>query len=131
MTILIIILIWEPLSYTQLIQLPDQRIYLPNGVTSYGNLIISPLGGSNIIFPNHDLTIYGNLITRGQNVDSWFCPSWDINYPTAPVVRVAKTITIMGNLDIQGGALVWYGNGAITQNVVVNGNVIVASHSSD
>ena len=104
--------------------------YLPNGITSYGNLIISPLGGSNIIFPNHDLTIFGTLITRGQNVDSWFCPSWDINYPTAPVVRVAKTITIMGNLNIQGGALVWYGNGAITQNVVVNGNVIVATHSS-
>ena len=25
--------------------------WLPNGTTSYGNLIISPLGGSNIIFP--------------------------------------------------------------------------------
>ena len=45
---------------------------LPNGVSSYGNLIISPLGGSNIIFPNRDLTIYGNFITRGQNADSWF-----------------------------------------------------------
>ncbi len=88
------------------------------------------MGGSNVIFPNHDLTIFGTLITRGQNVESWFCPSWNTNYPTAPATRVAKTITIMGNLNIQGGALVWYGNGAITQNVVVNGNVIVATHSS-
>ena len=104
--------------------------WLPNGTTSYGNLIISPIGGSNIIFPNNDLTIYGNLITRGQNADSWFCPTWSGNYPTAPLARVPKTITINGNLDIQGGSLIWYGNGAITQNFVVNGNVIVAPNSS-
>jgi hypothetical protein len=100
--------------------------YLPNGITSYGNLIISPLGGSNIIFPNNDLLIYGDLMTRGQNADSWFCPSWDVNYPTAPIARIAKTITINGDLDIQGGGLIWYGNGAITQNVVVHGDVKVA-----
>lgn len=99
--------------------------WLPNGVTSYGNLILSPLGGSNIIFPNNDLVIYGNLITRGQNADSWFCPTWSSNYPTPPVTRVAKTITIQGNLDIQGGALVWYGDGALAQNFVIYGNVIV------
>ena len=104
--------------------------WLPNGTVSYGNLIISPLGGSNIIFPNNDLTIYGNLITRGQNADSWFCPTWSGNYPTAPTARVPKTITINGNLDIQGGSLIWYGNGAITQNFIVNGNVIVAPNSS-
>ena len=100
--------------------------WLPNGVTSYGNLILSPLGGSNIIFPNNDLLIYGNLITRGQNADSWFCPTWNVNYPTPPVVRIPKTITINGDMDIQGGALIWYGNGAITQNIVVYGNVTVA-----
>ncbi len=100
--------------------------WLPNGVLSYGNLILSPLGGSNIIFANNDLTIYGDLVTRGQNADSWFCPTWNGNYPTAPVVRVPKTITINGNLHIQGGALIWYGNGAIAQNIVINGNIIVA-----
>lgn len=104
--------------------------WLPNGTASYGNLILSPLGGSNIIFPNNNLTIYGNLVTRGQNADSWFCPTWDGNYPTAPIARIAKTITINGNLDIQGGALIWYGNAAITQNVVVNGNVTVAPNSA-
>ena len=55
--------------------------WLPNGVYTYGNLILSPLGGSNIIFPNNNLTIYGNLVTRGQNADSWFCPTWNGNYP--------------------------------------------------
>ncbi len=104
--------------------------WLPNGTLSYGNLILSPLGGSNIIFPNNDLIIYGNLITRGQNADSWFCPAWNTNYPTAPVNRVAKTITINGNLDIQGGALIWYGNAAITQNIVVYGDVKVAPNSA-
>lgn len=104
--------------------------WLPNGTFSYGNLILSPLGGSNIIFPNNDLIIYGNLITRGQNADSWFCPAWNTNYPNAPITKVAKTITINGNLDIQGGALIWYGNGAITQNIVVYGDVIVAPNSA-
>nr|MCU0472508.1 HYR domain-containing protein [Bacteroidales bacterium] len=108
---------------------PGTTYWLPNGVFSYGNLIISPLGGSNIIFANNDITIYGNLVTRGQNADSWFCPTWNIPYPTAPTVVVAKTITINGDLDIQGGSLYWYGNGAIAQNIVVNGNVIVATFS--
>ena len=105
---------------------PGTTYWLPNGILSYGNLILSPLGGSNIIFQNNDLTIYGNLVTRGQNADSWFCPTWASAYPTAPTAVVAKTITINGNLDIQGGALIWYGNGAVAQNIVVNGNVIVA-----
>ena len=104
--------------------------YLPNGVISYGNLIISPLGGSNIIFANNDLTVYGNLITRGQNADSWFCPSWNTNYPTPPAAVIAKTITVNGDLDIQGGGFIWYGNGGIAQNVVVNGNVKVGTFSA-
>jgi len=102
---------------------------MPVGVSSYGNLILSPLGGSNLMFPNNDVTIYGNLITRGQNADSWFCPSWGAVYP-GPVATVAKTITIKGNLDIQGGALIWYNNGAIAQNFVIEGDVKVAPLAS-
>jgi gliding motility-associated-like protein len=109
---------------------PNTTYWLPNGVYSYGNLILSPLGGSNIIFPNNDLRIYGNLVTRGQNADSWFCPTWNVNYPTAPSARIAKTITIDGNLDIQGGSLIWYGNGNIAQNFVINGDVKVATLSA-
>ena len=103
--------------------------YLPNNVATYGNLILSPLGGSNIIFGNLNVTIYGNLITRGQNADSWFLPTWGNTYP-GPVAANPKTITINGNLDIQGGSLVWYNNGAISQNVVVGGNVKVSTLSA-
>jgi hypothetical protein len=101
--------------------------YLPNNVNKYGNLIISPVGGSNIIFGNTDVLIYGNCTIQGQNADSWFCPTWNENYPGG-ITRIAKTITINGNMDIQGGSFGWYGGGGGgAQNVVVNGNVIVAS----
>ena len=103
--------------------------WLPNGITSYGNLVISPRGGSNIIFPNNDLLIYGNLITNGQNSDSWFCPTWNLNYPTAPVARVAKTVTIKGNFDLQGGALIWYGNNNLAQDFVINGDLVVNTNA--
>lgn len=105
--------------------------YLPNGVSSYGSLIISPLGGSNIIFPNNDLLIYGDLTTRGQNSRSWYCPNWrTANYPTAPTTPVAKSITINGNFDMQGGALVWYNrNNTGAQNFVIGGDLIIDSES--
>ncbi|HVN57340.1 MAG TPA: hypothetical protein VMT63_03495, partial [Bacteroidales bacterium] len=98
--------------------------YLPNNVATYGNLILSPLGGSNVIFGNLNVTIYGDLITRGQNADSWFLPTWGTTYP-GPVTAIAKTITINGKLDIQGGALMWYNNGATAENIVVGGDVKV------
>jgi gliding motility-associated-like protein len=103
--------------------------WLPNGVLTYGNLILSPLGGSNIIFPNHDLTIYGNLVTRGQNTDSWFCPTWDVIYPTTPSAVIAKTITVKGDLLIQGGSLIWVGNMNLPENVIVSGDVVVGTFS--
>ena len=104
--------------------------WLPNGIFSYGNLILSPLGGSNIIFANNDLTIYGNLITRGQNADSWFLPTWNVNYPTPPAVRIPKTITVVGDMHIQGGALMWYENGNIAQNFIIYGDVTVGTLSA-
>ena len=108
---------------------PGTTYYLPEAVSSYGNLMISPLGGSNIIFPNRDLTIYGNLITRGQNADSWFSMGWGATYP-GPVATIPKTVYVNGNLDVQGGSFGWYQNGAIAQNIVVNGNVIVGTLSA-
>jgi hypothetical protein len=102
------------------------KYWFPNNISSYGNLIVTPLYGARIIFPNSDLQIYGNCITQGENADSWFCPTWDVDYPTAPTMRVAKTITINGDLDIQGGSLIWFGNGATAQNIVVYGDVKVA-----
>lgn len=100
--------------------------WLPNGITRYGNLTISPLGGSNIIFPNNDLLIYGNLITRGQNAGSWYCPTWNTNYPTAPAVPVAKTVTIQGNFEMQGGSLTYYNNNNLAMDFIVHGDLILA-----
>jgi len=102
--------------------------YLPSNISSYGNLILSPLGGSNVIFGNLNIIIYGNLITRGQNADSWFLPAWGTAYPGS-VATVPKTITINGNLDIQGGALIWYSSGTIAQNFVIGGDVKVSTLS--
>jgi hypothetical protein len=100
--------------------------WLPNDISSYGNLKISPLGGSNIIFGNTNITIYGNCITRGQSADSWFLPTWNGNYPGG-IARISKTITILGDFDIQGGSFGWYGGGGGgSQNVTVYGNVYVA-----
>ena len=64
--------------------------WLPQGVTSYGNLNLTPLGGSNIIFANNNLTIYGNLVTRGQNADSWFCPTWNVNIQQLLLFRLPR-----------------------------------------
>jgi len=103
--------------------------YMQTGISSYGNLILSPLGGSNLIFPNNDVTIYGNLITRGQNADSWFVPAWQTTYP-GNVQVIPKTITIMGNMDIQGGALIWYGSGNRAQDFVIHGDVKIGVYAS-
>ena len=101
--------------------------WMANGVSTYGNLLFSPLQGSNILFPNNDVLIYGNCTETGTSVSSWLLPSWNTNYPLAPTVPIAKTITINGNLDIQGGAFGWFGNGATAQNVVVKGNITVCT----
>lgn len=109
--------------------------WLPNGVRTYGNLTISPRGGSNVIFPNHDLTILGNCVVNGTEIGSWFCPTWNGDYPTSPAARISKTITVKGNMDIKGGSFIWYGgsswtnNGGGTQDLVVEGDVIVSVNS--
>ena len=97
--------------------------WLPQTKSTYGNLILSPLGGSNIIFGNLSITIYGTLTAQGQNADSWFLPTWNSVYPTAPTAVVAKTINIIGNMDIKGGAFGFYMlAGFPLQNIIVNGN---------
>ncbi len=103
--------------------------WLPNGVTEYGNLMISPLGGSNIIFPNNDVVILGDLIAKGQHSGSWYCPTWNSNYPNNPRTRIAKTITIKGDFDLQGGALIYYGNNNLAQDFIIHGDLKVAEQA--
>ncbi len=59
-----------------------------------------------------------------------FVPNWNVNYPTPPVIPIAKTITILGDMHIQGGALMWYQNGNIAQDFVIYGDVIVETLSA-
>ncbi len=100
--------------------------WLPQTKTTYGNLILAPLGGSNIIFGNLSITIYGTLTAQGQNADSWFLPTWNGAYPTVPTAVIAKTITIRGDMDIQGGGFGFYMNAAHPlQNIIVDGDVFV------
>lgn len=104
--------------------------WLPNGKAEYGNLNIYPAGRSNIIFPNNNVTINGNCVINGPDPRSWFCLTWDGDYPTAPATRISKTITIKGNLDLQGGSIGWYGGGGGgAQNVIVYGDVLVSTLS--
>lgn len=95
---------------------------LPTNADTYGNVILSPWGGSNIIFPNISMVdILGDLITRGQTWESWLAMSWHVNY--GPVVP--KMVSVKGNLHIQGGSFVFIGNGATPQTIIVDGDVIV------
>jgi hypothetical protein len=103
---------------------------LPYDVTSYGTVILSPLGGSNLIMPNNSYTtIYGDLITRGQNADSWLAMTWGgaayANSNPALTI-VPKTVYIKGNLLVQGGEFGWIANGAATQNIIIDGDVVVS-----
>ncbi|WP_068474910.1 T9SS type A sorting domain-containing protein [Saccharicrinis aurantiacus] len=102
--------------------------WLPDGVMEYGNLMISPLGGSNIIFPNNDVVIIGDLIAKGQSSESWYCPTWNSDYPSGfdNRSRQAKDITIKGNFDLQGGALIYYGNNDLAQNFIIEGDLVIA-----
>lgn len=105
--------------------------WLPQTKATYGNLTLSPLGGSNIIFGNLSVLIYGNLTAQGQNADSWFLPTWNTNYPTAPTAVIAKTITINGDMNIMGGAFGFYeAGGCPLQNVIVNGNVYLQNSNT-
>lgn len=95
---------------------------LPNNANSYGNVILSPLGGSNIIFPNiSNITIQGNLITRGQDWRSWLAMTWDTDYGTI----IPKRVYVKGNMHLQGGTFIFVGNSNVEQRITIDGNVVV------
>ncbi|MBN1789925.1 MAG: hypothetical protein JW830_05470 [Bacteroidales bacterium] len=101
---------------------PGAIFILPANTSTYGTVILSPLGGSNIIFPNiPSMTVLGDLITRGQDWRSWLAMTWTSDYG----VIVAKTVTVKGNFFLQGGSFLYMGNGATAQNIIIDGDVIV------
>jgi len=104
---------------------PQAGIYymLPNNVNSYGNLILTPLKGSNLIMPNINyLTIYGDLVCKGSDADAWLAMTWNGSYGAI----VSKTVYIKGNFNINGGSFGFIYNGATLQNIIVDGNVTIA-----
>ncbi|MCW3785919.1 T9SS type A sorting domain-containing protein [Plebeiibacterium sediminum] len=105
--------------------------WLPDGVEEYGNLMITPLGGSNIIFPNNDISILGDLTADGQSSQSWYCPTWNSNYPGSfnNSIPQAKAIAIKGDFNLIGGALIYYGNRDLAQDIIVEGDLIVSENA--
>ena len=99
---------------------------LPGNVTSYGTVILSPLGQSNLALPNvtgGSVTIYGDLICKGQNWESWLAMSWD---PTTTYGAInPKTVYVKGNLLVQSGSFIFAFNAATAQSIVIDGDVVV------
>ena len=96
---------------------------LPSNVSSYGTVILTPLGGSNLALPNlPNVTIYGDLICRGQSWESWLAMSWDGPYG----VVVPKTVHVKKNLDLQGGSFVFALSGAVAQTIIIDGDFKIA-----
>ena len=95
---------------------------LPLNANSYGTVIISPLNESNIVLPNLPvLTIYGDLISRGSNWESWLAMTWNTGYGAI----VAKSVSVKGNLLIKGGSFVYMSNNNIQQTITIDGDVVV------
>lgn len=95
---------------------------LPSNASSYGTVLLTPLGGSNIILPNLSLvTIHGDLICNGSIPDAWLAMTWNGEYGTV----VAKTVTVQGDLKVVGGSFGFIYNGATLQQITINGDVYV------
>ena len=113
------------------------QYYLSPTVTTYGNLIFSPAGTDNIIFPNANVIINGNCTNFGTTTDSWLCPSWydgpaccgmGMAAHTPGVYHtIEKTIHITGNLIMNGGTFFYTSDGNVPQHVIVDGNVIIGA----
>lgn len=96
---------------------------MPTNANTYGNVILSPLRGSNLILPNlSNVTINGSLYTRGSDADAWFAMSWvDALYGAI----ISKTVYVKGDMHIQGGSFGFIDNANVSQTIKVDGDVVV------
>ncbi|MCK7536877.1 MAG: hypothetical protein MZV63_40920 [Marinilabiliales bacterium] len=100
---------------------------LPSNASNYGTVILTPLGGSNIILPNIPVVnINGDLICNGSIADAWLAMTWNGEYGAI----VSKTVNVAGDLRVAGGALVFIYNGATLQQIIVNGDVYVSPNTA-
>ena len=106
-------------------------LYILPSVGLFGNLLLSPLGNDNLALPNRSLvTIYGDLTLNGTTGNSATGLSWNTNngyynnsnfYPT-----VEKTIHVQGNMNVNGGSLLFWDD-IVPQHLVVDKDVNVSA----
>ncbi|MCU0461891.1 MAG: hypothetical protein MUF36_07755 [Bacteroidales bacterium] len=104
-------------------------------ISYVGNMILSPLGtpasGDNMVLQNvPSLTIYGDLTLNGASNASAIGLSWNTNDATYgfsnSYLTVEKTVTVRGDLIINGGSLTYYDDD-VPQHLVVEGDIIISN----
>lgn len=98
---------------------------------SFGNLMLSPLGGDNLALPNVSLlTIYGDLTLNGTTEYSATGISWSTNNSffgnSNLYITVEKTIHVLGNMYVNGGSFTFMDD-YFPQHLIVDKDVNVAS----
>lgn len=97
---------------------------LPEDVGSYGNLLLTPFDQDNLVLPNKDVTIYGDLTCQGSDINSWIAISY---YNNALYRTIEKTIYVKGDVTVLGGSLIFTDDYA-AQHLIVDGDVNVAKN---
>jgi hypothetical protein len=89
-------------------------------ITNYCNLILSPATGKNITLPNIDLGIYKDFKVNVSGTSVSGIAQLNNQNTT-------RTLTINRNLIVNNGNLQYMNGGSTAQNVIVNGDVVIAS----
>lgn len=89
-------------------------------ITTYNNLKISPATGKNITFPNTDLLIFRDLNISVSGTSATGISGFNAQNNT-------RTVTINGNLNVNNGNLQYTNGNSRAQNVLVKGDVNIAS----
>lgn len=84
-------------------------------IANYNHLLLTPFTGKNIILPNTDLTVFGNLGVNGTTITGIA----QLN------IGAAHTVKVNGNLNVNSGNLRFMNN--IAQSLIVTGDVTIAS----
>ncbi|MBK9391784.1 MAG: HYR domain-containing protein [Bacteroidetes bacterium] len=110
-------------------------LYILPPISYVGNMLLSPLGdagsGDNMTLQNvSSLTIYGDLTTQGTTAYSAIGLSWNTNNAfygnQVTYTTIEKTVTIKGDLNINGGSFTYYDDIA-AQHLIVEGDVNIAA----
>jgi hypothetical protein len=92
----------------------------PVNIATYYNLILSPATGKDITMPNTDLLIYKDLNINVSGTSATGIAQLNNQNTT-------RTITIDGNLNVNNGNLQFTNGGNTAQNMLVVGDVTIAS----